>query len=55
MSDAFIALGQTQEGISAFLLPRFLPDSTRNSVRLVRLKNKLGSRSQGLLPRSSVM
>ena len=46
MSDAFVTLGQTQEGISAFLLPRFLPDSSRNSIRLVRLKTKLGNRSQ---------
>ena len=32
-------------GISLFLLPRALPDGTRNSYRIVRLKQKLGSRS----------
>lgn len=32
-------------GLSLFLLPRFLEDGTRNSYRIARLKDKLGSRS----------
>ncbi|MEQ8394818.1 acyl-CoA dehydrogenase family protein [Thalassobaculum sp.] len=33
------------KGVSLFLLPRDLPDGTRNSYRIVRLKDKLGTRS----------
>jgi acyl-CoA dehydrogenase len=32
-------------GLALFLLPRFLPDGSRNSYRIVRLKDKLGTRS----------
>lgn len=32
-------------GVSLFLLPKVLPDGTRNSYRLIRLKDKMGSRS----------
>ncbi|TCH98339.1 DNA alkylation response protein [Roseococcus sp. SYP-B2431] len=32
-------------GLGLFLLPRTLPDGSRNSYRIVRLKDKLGSRS----------
>jgi alkylation response protein AidB-like acyl-CoA dehydrogenase len=32
-------------GISLFLLPRELPDGTRNAYRILRLKDKLGTRS----------
>ena len=32
-------------GLGLFLLPRVLPDGSRNSYRLVRLKDKLGTRS----------
>jgi putative acyl-CoA dehydrogenase len=45
MSDAFLVLAQAAEGLSCFLMPRFLPDGTRNATRLVRLKDKLGNRS----------
>ncbi|HPA02476.1 MAG TPA: isovaleryl-CoA dehydrogenase [Chiayiivirga sp.] len=45
MSDAFLVLAQAAGGISCFLLPRFLPDGTRNAIRLQRLKDKLGDRS----------
>ncbi|WP_043267957.1 acyl-CoA dehydrogenase family protein [Streptomyces sp. CT34] len=45
MSDVFLALAQTEEGPSCFLLPRVLPDGTRNGMRLMRLKDKLGNRS----------
>jgi putative acyl-CoA dehydrogenase len=45
MSDAFIVLAQAKSGLSAFLVPRVLPDGTRNPFAIVRLKNKLGNRS----------
>ncbi|MFF2806132.1 acyl-CoA dehydrogenase family protein [Streptomyces sp. NPDC058000] len=45
MSDVFLALAQTAEGLSCFLVPRVLPDGTRNGMRLMRLKDKLGNRS----------
>jgi putative acyl-CoA dehydrogenase len=45
MSDAFLVLAQADGGLSCFLLPRVLPDGTRNAVRIERLKDKLGDRS----------
>ncbi len=42
MSDAFLVLAQTDDGLSCFLLPRFTPDGVRNAVRIQRLKDKLG-------------
>ena len=45
MSDAFLVLAQAEEGLSCFLMPRFLPDGNRNAIRLIRLKDKLGNRS----------
>ena len=45
MSDLFLTLAQTGEGLSCFLVPRVLPDSTRNPFHLQRLKDKLGNRS----------
>ena len=45
MSDVFLALAQTEEGLSCFLLPRVLPDGSLNGMRLMRLKDKLGNRS----------
>jgi putative acyl-CoA dehydrogenase len=45
MSDAFLVLAQAPGGLTAFLLPRFLPDGTVNGIRLERLKDKLGNRS----------
>jgi putative acyl-CoA dehydrogenase len=45
MSDAFLVLAQAAGGLTCLLLPRFLPDGTRNAVRLERLKDKLGNRS----------
>ncbi|HET9797726.1 MAG TPA: acyl-CoA dehydrogenase family protein, partial [Gemmatimonadaceae bacterium] len=41
-SDAFLVLAQAAEGLSCFLMPRFAPDGTRNAVRIMRLKDKLG-------------
>jgi len=45
MSDAFLTLAHTDKGLSCFLVPRVLPDGTRNPFRIQRLKNKLGNRS----------
>ncbi len=45
MSDAFLMLGQTSEGLSCFLVPRILGDGSNNGLRLQRLKDKLGNRS----------
>jgi putative acyl-CoA dehydrogenase len=46
MCDLFLVLAQTDEGLSCFALPRFLPDGTKNAgFQLQRLKDKLGNRS----------
>jgi putative acyl-CoA dehydrogenase len=45
MCDLFLVLAQAPEGLTCFLLPRVLPDGTRNAMRLQRLKDKLGNRS----------
>ena len=45
MCDAFLVLAQAPDGLSCFLLPRFLPDGSKNPLHLVRLKDKLGNRS----------
>ena len=45
MSDAFLMLAATDKGLGCFLLPRFLPDGTRNAFYFQRLKDKLGNRS----------
>jgi putative acyl-CoA dehydrogenase len=45
MSDVFLVLAQAPGGLSCFLLPRWLPDGTRNAFHLQRLKDKLGNRS----------
>lgn len=44
-SDAHLVLAQAPAGLSCFFVPRLLPDGQRNSVRLERLKEKLGNRS----------
>ncbi len=44
-SDAHLVLAQADGGLSCFFVPRFLPDGQRNGVRLERLKDKLGNRS----------
>ena len=43
--DAHLVLAQEHAGLSCFLLPRLLPDGTRNAIRINRLKDKLGNRS----------
>jgi len=45
MSDIFLVLAQAPRGLTCFLLPRVLPDGTRNAMFLQRLKDKLGNRS----------
>ena len=45
MSDAFVMLAKTREGIGCFLVPRLLEDGSANGLRLQRLKDKLGNRS----------
>jgi putative acyl-CoA dehydrogenase len=45
MCDAFLVLAQADGGLSCFLLPRVLPDGSRNRFHLQRLKDKLGNRS----------
>jgi len=45
MCDAFLLLAQARDGLSCFLMPRFLPDGELNAVRLLRLKDKIGNRS----------
>jgi putative acyl-CoA dehydrogenase len=45
MCDLFLVLAQAPEGLGCFLLPRVLPDGTRNAMRIQRLKDKLGNRS----------
>ncbi len=45
MSDAFLMLAQAPGGLSCFLVPRWKPDGERNPVRIQRLKDKLGDRS----------
>ncbi|HWX86590.1 MAG TPA: acyl-CoA dehydrogenase family protein [Solirubrobacteraceae bacterium] len=51
MSDLFLVLAQAEsptgrpEGISCFLLPRILPDGSRNAFHIQRLKDKLGNHS----------
>ncbi len=44
-SDGFLVLAQATEGLSCFLVPRYLPDGSRNGIRFMRLKDKLGNRS----------
>ncbi|MBA2285266.1 MAG: isovaleryl-CoA dehydrogenase [Ktedonobacteraceae bacterium] len=45
MSDLFLVLAQAPRGLTCFLLPRMLPDGTRNRFLIQRLKDKLGNRS----------
>jgi putative acyl-CoA dehydrogenase len=45
MCDAHLVLAQAAAGLSCFFLPRLLPDGIRNAVRIQRLKDKLGNRS----------
>ncbi|SMO64255.1 acyl-CoA dehydrogenase family protein [Paracoccus laeviglucosivorans] len=43
MSDAFLTLAQGPQGLTCYLVPRWLDQ--RNGIRLMRLKDKLGNRA----------
>ncbi|MFQ5613731.1 MAG: isovaleryl-CoA dehydrogenase [Anaerolineae bacterium] len=45
MCDAFLILAQAPGGLSCFLLPRWKQDGSRNAFHIMRLKDKLGNRS----------
>ncbi|WP_368639374.1 acyl-CoA dehydrogenase family protein [Castellaniella ginsengisoli] len=45
MSDAHLVLARDGDGHSCFYMPRWLDDGRRNPVRILRLKDKLGNRS----------
>ena len=45
MCDAFLVLAQAPGGLSCFFVPRFLDDGSQNPLRIQRLKDKLGNRS----------
>ena len=45
MSDAHLVLARDGDGHSCFYLPRWLDEGRRNPVRILRLKDKLGNRS----------
>ena len=45
MSDGVLTLAYTERGLSCFLAPRINPDGERNAIHIMRLKDKLGNRS----------
>ncbi len=45
MSDAFLTTAYSDRGLSCFLVPRIKPDGDRNAIRIMRLKDKLGNKS----------
>ncbi len=45
MNDVFLVLAQAPGGVTCFLVPRVLADGSRNRLDVVRLKDKLGNRS----------
>ena len=45
MCDAFLVLAQAPGGLSCFLMPRFTPDGEPNPIRIQRLKDKVGNKS----------
>jgi len=44
-SDAHLVLARTEAGPTCFWLPRYTPDGARNAIHVMRLKDKLGNRS----------
>ena len=44
-SDAHLVLARTEAGPTCFWLPRYLGDGTRNAIHVMRLKDKVGNRS----------
>jgi putative acyl-CoA dehydrogenase len=45
MSDGFLTLAYAEGGLSCFLVPRVAPDGSRNGIQVMRLKDKLGNKS----------
>lgn len=45
MSDGFLTLAYAERGLSCFLVPRITPDGERNTIQVMRLKDKLGNKS----------
>lgn len=45
MNDIFLVLAQAPSGVTCFVVPRVRPDGSRNNMTIVRLKDKLGNRS----------
>ena len=45
MNDMFLVLAQAPDGLTCFVVPRVLADGSRNQLDVVRLKDKLGNRS----------
>jgi len=45
MSDIFLTLAQTEKGLSCFIATGWLPDGSRNRLKLQRLKDKCGNKS----------
>ncbi|MEO8296420.1 MAG: acyl-CoA dehydrogenase family protein [Burkholderiales bacterium] len=44
-ADSFIMLANTEAGPTAFFMPRWLPDDSRNAFEILALKEKMGNRS----------
>ena len=45
MCDAFLVLAQAAGGLTCYLMPRYRPDGSQNTLRFLRLKDKLGNKS----------
>lgn len=45
MCDAFLTLARTEAGVTCFIVPRWRPDGTRNAMHIMRLKDKMGDKS----------
>jgi putative acyl-CoA dehydrogenase len=45
MSDIFLTLARTERGLSCFVATGWLPDGSRNRLKLQRLKDKCGNKS----------
>ncbi len=45
MSDIFLTLAQAEKGLSCFIATGWLPDGSRNRLKIQRLKDKCGNKS----------
>ncbi len=45
MCDLFMVLAQAPGGLSCFLVPRWAPGGEKNALQIIRLKDKMGNRS----------